>query len=395
MLQWTPQEAAFLEFLRYLGETAQDREPVILILRGSLLLRQWFGERARPAADIDLECFERVRGGRGNRFPSLIDHARGLCCFATEGAAGANRGAAPFVEFHDIDPPEDGHSLWDYGTPGQRFYAGWTRNGGEGQTGQIQIDLAESGSYDLNEISVADVHLSSLDGRTFRFPSYTPEMMLAAKLSWLLRSCRRLAPGGESAFEWKGEPKDLYDVHLLLTKTDLRADVFQKSLLAVGREDRLEWNNLQALFDLRWAERRGSDFPSWGAFRDRYRNLISSGPVELLQRIADRLGPLLGDFYLRQEMPFLLAINSDPLDESIPLIYADWLEERGEQRSDFLRLFSTLFFRAEHLPPKELVRAREALQAALHAASVPWLLQLFGTSARFEEIRQRIEDSSD
>ncbi len=90
-------------------------------------------------------------------------------------------------------------------------------------------------------------------------------------------------------------------------------------------------------------------------------------------------------------MPFLLAINSNPLDESTFLIYADWLEERGEERSHFLRLFAMFFFRAEHSSRKELARTRTPLEAALRTTSVPWLLQLFGTSVRFEQMRQRIE----
>ncbi|HTU18987.1 MAG TPA: nucleotidyl transferase AbiEii/AbiGii toxin family protein [Gemmataceae bacterium] len=391
MAHWSPQEVALNAFLRYLSETVHGGEPVILVLRGSLLLRHWFAESARPAADIDLECFERVRGRRGNRFTSLIDHCRGLCCFATERAAWANRGAAPVVEFDENAVPEDGQSLWDYGTPGQRFHAGWTWHGPEERTGRIQIDLAESGSYDLNEIGVTDVPLVSLDGSTFRFPCYAPETMLATKLSWLLRSFGRLNPGG-SDLEWKGDPKDLYDLHLLLTKTNLRVNVFQKALMAIGREDRLDWNNLQALFDVDRAEMTDADFRNWDEFREQHKDLVPSGPVELLWTIADRLGPLLGDFYLPKEMPFLLAINAHPLDEAGFLIYADWLEERGEEpRSHFLRLCSRLFFRAEQLSRKELARTRTALQATLRITSVPWLLQLFGTSARWKEMRQHIE----
>lgn len=219
-------------------------------------------------------------------------------------------------------------------------------------------------------------------------------MMLAAKLSWLLRSFERTAPEGDCNLRWKGEPKDLYDVQLLLTKTELRADIFRKSLMAIGREDKLDWNNLQAIFDVRRAQVTDADFPNWGQFRERHEQLITCGPVELLRTIAERLEPLLGDFYRREEMPFLLAINSNPLDESTFLIYADWLEERGEQRGLFLRLFTWLFFRAEQLPRKELGRARHDLQAALAAASVPWLLQLFGTTARFDEIKSRIDNQS-
>jgi uncharacterized protein (TIGR02996 family) len=391
MAQLTPQEAVLIEFLRYLSETVHASEPVILVLRGSLLLRHWFGESARRAADLDLECFERVRGHRGERFPSLVDHGRGLCCYAIENAW-RHRGAAQFVEFDEIDAPADGDSLWSYGSPGQRFYAGWTWHGGEDQTGRIQIDIAESRSYSLNEISVDGVDFVSIEGSPFRFPSYTPEMMLAAKLSWLLRSFRRRLTGrGVSAPEWKGDPKDLFDVHLLLTKANLRADVFQKSLLVVGTEDQLDWNNLQALFDVRWAKMTDADFPNWSEFCERHKTLVASAPVEMLETIADGLEPLLGDFYLREEMPFLLAINADPVDESTYLIYADWLEERGERRGQFLRLFAKFFFRADELPREELARTLRTLHAALRTTSVPWLLQLFGTSARFGEIRRRIE----
>jgi uncharacterized protein (TIGR02996 family) len=219
-------------------------------------------------------------------------------------------------------------------------------------------------------------------------------MMLAAKLSWLLRSYRRRPCGSASVPEWKGEPKDLYDVHLLLTKADLRADVFQKSLMAVGRGDQLDWNNLQAIFDIRLVKMKDANFPNWGEFRERYKTLITSGPAELLQTIADRLEPLLGDFYLREEMPFLLAINSNPVDESIFLVYSAWLDERGEQRCHLLRLLARFLFCAEHLSREELTRTRKALQVAFHATSVPWLLQMFGTSARFEEMKRRIEDQS-
>ena len=79
MSRLTPQEIVLVEFLRYLSQTVHDEEPVVLILRGSLLMRHWFGERARPAADIDLECFERVRGGRGPRPDSLNRAATDPC----------------------------------------------------------------------------------------------------------------------------------------------------------------------------------------------------------------------------------------------------------------------------------------------------------------------------
>lgn len=38
------------------------------------------------------------------------------------------------------------------------------------------------------------------------------------------------------------------------------------------------------------------------------------------------------------EEAFLAAIRAKPADDTLRLVYADWLEERGDSRSDFLRL---------------------------------------------------------
>jgi len=43
-----------------------------------------------------------------------------------------------------------------------------------------------------------------------------------------------------------------------------------------------------------------------------------------------------------QEDRFIQAILADPEDVSIRLVYADWLEERGDPRDEFLRLESAL-----------------------------------------------------
>jgi uncharacterized protein (TIGR02996 family) len=56
---------------------------------------------------------------------------------------------------------------------------------------------------------------------------------------------------------------------------------------------------------------------------------------------------------------FLRAIIADPDDAALRLVYADWLEERGDPRSDFLRVQSAL----ATLPPGD--RRRAGLQAWL------------------------------
>src|SRR5262245_44337117 len=42
------------------------------------------------------------------------------------------------------------------------------------------------------------------------------------------------------------------------------------------------------------------------------------------------------------EADFIVAILSRPDDENLRLVYADWLEERGEPRAEFLRRESEL-----------------------------------------------------
>jgi uncharacterized protein (TIGR02996 family) len=42
------------------------------------------------------------------------------------------------------------------------------------------------------------------------------------------------------------------------------------------------------------------------------------------------------------EMAFIRAIAADPDDEATRLVYADWLEERGDPRAEFLRVESAL-----------------------------------------------------
>jgi uncharacterized protein (TIGR02996 family) len=403
-----PPVEVLLEFLRLLRETVSGSR-LVPVLRGSLLLRHCFGDEARPAADIDLECFERPRlqpltaeemryigPGRGDygEFESLVDYGKAICRYAAESTQYYrwDRSASrPAVEFQETEVPEDGSSLWTYGTPGQRYYVGWARGR---QSGRLHIDIAEAGSYDLADIGVADVELTvhwqgSLPGQPFHFPAYTAEMLLAAKLSWLLRSFKwQQCPGDTGPPEWSGEPKDLFDAHLLLTKGKLRANLFEKSLMAVGAEDKLDWNNLTALF--KWVPAlRDADFPNWDGFCQQHQSILNRGPAEMMLTVMECLKPLLRDF--RQHIPFLLAINDEPADEAPYLIYADWLEEKGDPRGNCLRLCTMLFFRQDELSPQKQDETRRAFLASLETTVTPWLYQVFGGAERFRQIMKRIE----
>src|SRR4029077_14187716 len=96
--------------------------------------------------------------------------------------------------------------------------------------------------------------------------------------------------------------KDLFDAHLLLTEAKLRTDELQKALYAVGAEDKLDWLDLEYLFNA--APRMSDqDFGNWEEFRRRHETLIDCGPAEMLRTVAERLRPILGDFL--DHIPFL------------------------------------------------------------------------------------------
>jgi uncharacterized protein (TIGR02996 family) len=45
---------------------------------------------------------------------------------------------------------------------------------------------------------------------------------------------------------------------------------------------------------------------------------------------------------MTQDDAFLQAIIENPDDESLRLIYADWLDDRGDARGEFIRLVTRL-----------------------------------------------------
>lgn len=393
-----------LEFLRRLSQTISPGDPV-LVLRGSVLMQLWFGPRARPAADIDLECFERPGRDHDPRFGgSPVAHARALCIFASQECWDPRQGpgTSSRFEFDPIDP-EDGTDLWDYGTPGERCYTLWVAHDLKDAKGRLQIDLAQAGSYDFSAIDVEELDWTTSASTPFRFPAYTPEMLLAAKLSWIIRLWnRRVESGGELSTRWNGAAKDLFDAHLLLTKPNLRTNQLQNALFAVGAEDKLDWLQFEYLLDAStWI--RDVDFPNWEDFRRQHKSIIDCGPAEMLRTVADRLQLILGDF--REHLPFLRALQPKPADEQAYLAYADWLQSRGDHRCELLRFYverirqptnPTLLslacemFSGSFVSRNDADHCRRALRNAMNAAPTTWLYQVFGSAEHYRAVKSQL-----
>lgn len=395
------------EFHRSLVSTvSQFEETLIPVLRGSLPMKWWFGDRARPVADIDLECFEGsstlpaeeleeiaeyrdISTGHGTyrEFDSLVDFGKAMCRYAAEGTSYLERKAGETaIVFYDVEPPEPNNSLWVYGTPGERYYSGWRIDGNAlthiaDRQGQLQIDVAESGTYKLEDIGTETISIQRNDGPRVDALTYSRGMMLAAKLSWLLRSIRFNQEGRFEA--WDGEPKDIFDARLLICEGNINPQDFQHSLVAVGMEDDLDWSHLDH-FIATIGDSNDDAYGNWNGFASSLPEPVTLGPAESMQMIAERLPRLLGDFSLGESEPFITAIHRDPEDVQAYVVYADWLEEHGDARSKFLRKYAARMDGQSTGVDQELITLRAE-------TSQPWLHRLCGQGSKYAALRGRIE----
>jgi uncharacterized protein (TIGR02996 family) len=65
---------------------------------------------------------------------------------------------------------------------------------------------------------------------------------------------------------------------------------------------------------------------------------------------------------MSEEARFLDGIKANPEDLAFRLVYADWLEDHGDPRSEYLRIHCTLQELAGSLLPEEWVNEREVRQ---------------------------------
>ncbi|MFO0974867.1 MAG: nucleotidyl transferase AbiEii/AbiGii toxin family protein [Planctomycetaceae bacterium] len=377
----TPMEV-YAEFLHSLNSTVSSYDDLVPVLRGSILMKHWFGEAARPAGDVDLEWFpmDRYR----SRFGSVVDHARALCMYALYNSDGRQ------IDFNeDIPIPPDGVSLWEYDTPGLRCYTGWTWeelsvNGlSRIDSGVMQVDLAQAGSYSLAEIVTETIELPRVPREPASFLAYAPEMLLAAKFSWIVRQIDCVPePDGSLRLHFKGEPKDLFDAHLLLTGRTVRPDLFQMAFLAVVKEDKLDSRRLAALLDSELTIPESDWELSWPTFFHQHSALLQVPPHDMLRTVLTNVRRHLGN--VRDHVPFIESIAADPVDEMAYQIYADWLEDHSDARSEFVRKFCRYFF---HNDKSEL----ESLHAEFSGQPGAWLSQLLGGSKRVSEIWRRMD----
>ncbi|MER8185031.1 nucleotidyl transferase AbiEii/AbiGii toxin family protein [Kitasatospora sp. NPDC094015] len=222
-----------------------------LVLRGSVLLRAWYGEAAREPGDLDFVVRPEDWQLEDERTGRMLD----------EIAAAAERLSGP-VRLHADQALSD--EIWTYSrVPGRRLVLPWSAPGLPG--GTVQLDFV------FTEHLPAEPRPAELPGVTGTLLAATPELSLAWKLLWLVTDNH---PQG----------KDLYDAVLLASSAELSYELLRAAFCS-SAEIWAAWPLLPAgLAELE---------VDWDEFRKDYPDLAEAGE-ELPARLAVALAPTFG-----------------------------------------------------------------------------------------------------
>ncbi|WP_331765781.1 nucleotidyl transferase AbiEii/AbiGii toxin family protein [Embleya sp. NBC_00896] len=189
---------------------AGSRWAANLVLRGSVLLKAWYGDAAREPGDLDFVVAPETWHMGEPRTARMLDEV------AAAAAAVALEHGAVRIDASNARSDE----IWTYSrVPGIRLVLPWHAEGLP--TGTIQLDFV------FNERLPADAESTPIPARgtddVHRVLAATPELSLAWKLLWLLSD---KYPQG----------KDLYDAVLLAEATPLPLELLMRTLVAAGPE---------------------------------------------------------------------------------------------------------------------------------------------------------------
>ncbi|MCX5211498.1 nucleotidyl transferase AbiEii/AbiGii toxin family protein [Kitasatospora sp. NBC_00240] len=186
-----------------------------LVLRGSVLLRTWFGEAAREPGDLDFVVAPQSWRIEEGRTTVMLDGLARAAQRAGEREGGTVRFDASAAVGEDI---------WTYErVPGRRLVLPWTAEGLPG--GVVQLDFVFNERLPVEPEPVLLPRLSGGPGEAL-LNGVTAELSLAWKLMWLVCD---MHPQG----------KDLHDAVLLAEHCELRYDVLRDTFLDGDPEEAL------------------------------------------------------------------------------------------------------------------------------------------------------------
>ncbi|GAA1960593.1 nucleotidyl transferase AbiEii/AbiGii toxin family protein [Kitasatospora viridis] len=241
-----------------LAAVADSRWVDHLVLRGSVLLRAWYGEAAREPGDLDFVVVPRDWMFDDLRSTEMLDGIAAAVERTAAEAGGPVRFEAAAAAVDDI---------WTYDrVPGVRMVLPWTA--GELPGGTVQIDFVFTEPLPLPPEPIAIP--SATGDRAAVLHAATPELSLAWKLMWLLTDDY---PQG----------KDLYDAVLLAEHGPLRYRVLRDAFAAGGPEQALR----PVLDDAVPGIGREVE---WEDFQQEY-PVITAGADEYVARLGAALAP--------------------------------------------------------------------------------------------------------
>ncbi|MBB4889684.1 hypothetical protein FHS38_005760 [Streptomyces netropsis] len=181
-----------------------------LVLRGSVLLKAWFGEAAREPGDLDFVVVPDTWHLEDDRTAAMLD---GIARRAEE----LSREAGGPVRIDAAGAVSD--EIWTYDrVPGRRLVLPWTA-AEDTPPGTVQLDFV------FNETLPAQAVPTTVPRRGPGAPAVlmaaSPELSLAWKILWLVT-------------DRHPEAKDLYDAVLLAENTRLPYELLQRVLVAAG-----------------------------------------------------------------------------------------------------------------------------------------------------------------
>ncbi|MER5354340.1 nucleotidyl transferase AbiEii/AbiGii toxin family protein [Kitasatospora sp. NPDC002551] len=282
-----------------------------LVLRGSVLLRAWYGEQAREPGDLDFVVVPADWTLEDPRTTRML----------TELAAGAEA-LSGAVRLHADRAVDD--EIWTYGrVPGRRLVLPWTAPGVPG--GTVQLDFV------FTEPLPAAPRPCELPGVGAPLLAATPELSLAWKILWLVSDAH---PQG----------KDLYDA-VLLSRTATVSYALLREVFTLSEENYARWPVLPgdlAELEADWDE-FAKDYPGFAEPVEEY-------PAELVAGLAATFGGR-GEYALRAEWlaPLIGELREVLAREGMAAVQ-QWITRH-------------------HLPPaNSLVVVRELLDGDLAAA---------------------------
>lgn len=173
-----------------------------LVMRGSTLLRTWYGQAAREPGDVDFVVVPAEW---------RVEEARTAVMFDAIAAAAEDAGADGDGDVRIVARGAVSEDIWTYDrVPGRRLLLPWEASGLPG--GWVQLDFVFNEHLpvapELVEVPAA------ADGPGSALLAVTPELSLAWKIMWLVNDAH-------------SQGKDLYDAVLLAEHTTLRYEVLR------------------------------------------------------------------------------------------------------------------------------------------------------------------------